>query len=195
MTHSTPYALRPVLLGETNVLKWVYGYLGRTGITGLALLITAALLWTLFALPLQQRIYEMRAQDAQTLTRTITPIIAARASSPVSDPLQHYYQSFPSTSGMTQQLVHLHQLAQQEGLTLADGRYHSEAMANSGLLRYQLTLPMKGNYPQVRRFLRRALNEFPTLALDRLRLERQSAADDMIEAQLNWVWYLRDAAS
>ena len=52
------------------------------------------------------------------------------------------------------------------------------------LLRYQITLPVKGSYISIRGFLRRVLNDIPSASLDGISLQRQNAGDEILEAQI-----------
>ncbi|HSD37736.1 MAG TPA: GspMb/PilO family protein [Rhodocyclaceae bacterium] len=50
--------------------------------------------------------------------------------------------------------------------------------------RLQITLPVKADYPSLRRFLYSLLTEMPALSLDQLTIKRESATSAQVEAQL-----------
>ena len=62
------------------------------------------------------------------------------------------------------------------------------------LAEYRITLPLKGDYGQIRGFIAKTLNELPYVALESVRFERQKVNDPAIDAQLKLVLYLRRTA-
>jgi hypothetical protein len=60
----------------------------------------------------------------------------------------------------------------------------------AGLLRYQITLPVEGDYPALRRFLAEALNSDANLALDGLTLTRETVEETQLRAVLRFTLYL-----
>jgi hypothetical protein len=60
-------------------------------------------------------------------------------------------------------------------------------------MRYQINLPVTGNYPAVRAFVAEALEREPSLALDGMRLTRERMDSGEIEAELRFTLYLGGA--
>jgi hypothetical protein len=58
------------------------------------------------------------------------------------------------------------------------------------LTRYQILLPAKGTYPEVRRFLVQAGSEIPGLAVDGISFQRQQIGDSALEAQIKLTLFL-----
>ena len=58
-------------------------------------------------------------------------------------------------------------------------------------MRYQIVLPVKGSYLQVRRFLAQAMRDTPGLALEGISFQRQEGDAPVLEAQLRLTVYLR----
>lgn len=75
------------------------------------------------------------------------------------------------------------------GLTLHNGSYHLVYAKDSGLGQYQVVLPIEGAYPAVRDFLDKALAQ-PALALDSLKLSRDSVEDDTLKAEVHVTLFL-----
>ena len=57
--------------------------------------------------------------------------------------------------------------------------------------RYQVTLPLRGSYAQVRQFVAAVMNEMPVVSLDDLKFEKQQIGDSAIEAQIRLTLFLR----
>jgi hypothetical protein len=171
------------------------GYLGRTGAAGSLLLAISVSLWLGAILPLQHRITALSEQEDNTVSLLPQPPPdQATIAKDRKDRLAKFYREFPSLRGYAPRLAHLYNAAQREGLVLSDGSYHAVGNSQGRLTRYEITLPIKGNYVQVRHFLRRVLNEFPTMALNRLTLQRASIGVSQVEAEIQLVWYLEDKA-
>jgi hypothetical protein len=65
-------------------------------------------------------------------------------------------------------------------------------MQTSGprMARYEIKLPVSGNYAQIRSFLQNALAEIPVLSLDEVKFKRERASDASVQADLRLTLYL-----
>lgn len=81
--------------------------------------------------------------------------------------------------------------ADKEGLELPKGEYRLVRGLQGQIATFQAVFPIRGTYPQLRRFIAVVLNEFPFVSLDDLRLEKQRAADPAIDSQVKLTVYLR----
>jgi len=61
-------------------------------------------------------------------------------------------------------------------------------------MRYQVVLPVKGSYPQVKRFLAQAMHDTPGLALDAISMQRDQGGSPALEVQLRFTVFMRSAA-
>ena len=57
-----------------------------------------------------------------------------------------------------------------------------------------MVLPVKGSYPQVKRFLAQAMRDTPGLALDSISLQRDQGGAQALEVQLRFTVFMRTAA-
>jgi len=60
-----------------------------------------------------------------------------------------------------------------------------------GPIAYRITLPIRGNYAQIRTFLDAVLREMPLASVDALRFERKKSADAQLDAQLRLTLHFR----
>ena len=104
--------------------------------------------------------------------------------------LAEYYKFFPPARSAPQWLEKLVALAESRGLTLDQGEYQAAPDKVGRLVRFQMTLPLKGGYPQIRRFLAAMPDELPVMALETVQFERQNITDPEVEARLKLVLYL-----
>lgn len=104
--------------------------------------------------------------------------------------LAEYYGFFPPVRSAPQWLEKLVALAGSRGLSLDQGEYQVDQDKVGRLVRFQMTLPLRGEYPQIRRFLADLRSELPVVALEKVQFERHSIADPQVEARVRLVLYL-----
>jgi len=83
------------------------------------------------------------------------------------------------------------QHASDHGLQLNDGLYTVTREAQGQLVCFQVTLPLQGSYPQVRRFLAMLLKEEPGLALLDVQFHRAKISDAGLDAVVRLSYYMR----
>jgi len=87
-------------------------------------------------------------------------------------------------------LRRLHLNAEDQGLVLLQAEYRPVPDSEGKLVRYQILLPAKGTYPEIRRFLSQASRELPGLAIDGINFQRQQIGDAVLEAQIKLTLFL-----
>ncbi len=75
--------------------------------------------------------------------------------------------------------------AQSHGIELEQGEYKVTRDKEGGLVRFQMTFPVKGNYPQIRKYLTALKADIPTLSLQQVQFKRQKVGDAMVEANID----------
>lgn len=104
--------------------------------------------------------------------------------------LAEFYRVFPQERNSPQWLGKLVALAEKNGLSLNEGEYRAVRDKGGRLMRLQITLPVKGDYSQIRRFLSALPRETPVIALENVQFARRSIADATVEAQIRLALYL-----
>jgi hypothetical protein len=160
--------------------------LGAPGVVGIGLLLACAAMYVSTQRPLEARIAaERMALDGRD----------AR-SSPDGSPLtpeaglEAFYRFFATGISAERQLERLFALAQKHRLELMQGSYRYNRAPGEKLARYEVTLPVKGTYAQIRRFLAAALNDIPVAALDRIAFERKHARENQVEASIRFTLFV-----
>jgi len=166
--------------------------LGLPGVTGIALLVFACALYASALRPLQQQVSELRdeaaqLQSKQKLNGTL------RISSP-DEQLEHFYNFFPATQSTPDWLGKIHTAAKDNGVELASGEYKLERGSGDKLARYQIVLPLKGSYQQIRGFIAKVLELVPAAALNEISLQRDSVGNSQLEARIRLTLYLGGTA-
>lgn len=154
--------------------------LGRPGVVAIGIALFAAMGWLSAVAPLESRreSAEKRLAELQSAAR---PGTHARGQGDTG--LERFYAFFRGHSA-ADRLEAVHALAREAGLQLKQGSYRFSAGQGERLARYEMTLPVRGSYAQIRRFLARLLNEVPVASLDQVAFEKKRADDPHVEAQL-----------
>lgn len=176
-----------------NILMWHAHQwarrLGRTGLAGLLMIAVAVLIQFAHTLPLQA---ETIALDSRLLS-----LQAAAKRGVVTQPLTVAASGFtdrlPPTTAASAVIGQLEQLARAHGIQLLRGQYAQTPVAGTSLLRWQLTLPVQAQYPNIMAFIAASLQAQPTLALDELKLKRDTINTAVLDADVRFNLYLRES--
>lgn len=162
--------------------------LGRTGLAGLLVLAVAVLVHFGRTVPLV-------AETAALETRLIHLQADAKRAVPrvVSVPASGFIDTLPATTAAATVIGQLEQLARAHNLQLLRGQYTQSPVAGTSLLRWQLSLPIKADYPRLIAFIAASLQAEPTLALDELKVKRETIETPMLDADLRFNLYLRES--
>jgi hypothetical protein len=165
--------------------------LGAPGIAGIGVLAACAAMYASTQRPLEARVAAGRAALESRAERA-----AAGGGAPLSPEagLEAFYRFFATGVGAERQLDRLFALARSHQLELLQGSYRYNRAPGEKLARYEVTLPVKGTYAQIRRFLAAVLNEIPVASLDRIAFERKRAADTQVEASIRFTLFLQEGA-
>ncbi len=176
-----------------NTLMWHLHqwarHLGRTGLAGLLLLIVATLIQFAHTMPLQAETVTLQARlvSMQANAKRVMP-------SAVNVPASGFIDRLPETTAASAVIGQLEQIARAHGLRLLRGQYAQTPVSGTSLLRWQLSLPIKAEYPKIISFIAASLQALPTLALDELKLKRETIESSTLDADLRFNLYLRESA-
>jgi hypothetical protein len=98
---------------------------------------------------------------------------------------------YPEEVALNSTLAQLLDLAQQHGLGPLTGDYRLTVAKEGPLMQYVLTLPLKGDYPALRRFVAALRAEHPGVAIDDLALRRDALGSTTLEMQLRLIVFAR----
>jgi hypothetical protein len=170
--------------------NWVEG-LGWPGIAGLALCVFSGVL---AATAISARVGELDALQAEVEELQARYLMTGSArpggASTREEQLQSFYGFFPPLATLPDWLERIYAAAEKNGVALEIGEYRLVQERGWRLARYQLTLPVKGSYRQVRGFVAQVLTEVPAAALDEIGFRRDAAASDRIDVRLRLTLYM-----
>jgi hypothetical protein len=159
---------------------------GTAGLTGIGVLVAAAVAAIALLLPAHQSVLALR--DQLTKAGHATPATAKPEQSP-----QQFAASLPTREQIPALLGVVLVQAADAGIVLEQGRYTFSPATSNRLARYTFEFPVKANYGNIRTFIDKSLAALPALGLDKLHVERKNVGDTVVSADVGFVIYLRGA--
>ena len=165
--------------------------LGRPGVLAIGILVVLPPFYFSAVVPAQERLEEARRSTLQLRKQVL---LAGKRQDGIrrtpGEQLAEFYRNFPEERDTPQWLERLAALAESNGLSLNEGEYKATRDKVGRLMRLQMTLPVKGEYAQIRGFLTALSAAIPAIALENVQFARQNVADSTVEAQIRLVLYL-----
>jgi hypothetical protein len=162
--------------------------LGRAGGFGLALLFGAAVFYFSAVRPAQEDFGAMQRRFARAERLAPNP----RASA-TSSPMEQFIEFFPPLDSAPRWLKSVYSIAEREKLELLQGTYRVSEDPALMIARYRISLPVRGSYLQIRRFIAGTLDQVPIASLEGVVFQREKVSDGAVEANVTFTLHLRAA--
>ena len=176
-----------------NRLIWIASrwmkQLGLPGIAGIALVT--------FSLAGYGSIIFVEHSRLEQLTRDLA---AARLDSARQNPeqepdssatqLQTFYAFFPVRQQAPKVFSAIYSASHDESVNLSQGEYKYSLGKSGRVGIYQINLPVKGSYVQIRKFIVKVLNTVPSAALEEVSFRREIIGRGDLEAKIRFSIYL-----
>ncbi len=175
-----------MLVRAVPQLKYQLMRVGPAGLSGIAVMLAAAVAAVVLLLPAHQSVLALR--DELTKAGHAMPITAKPQQSP-----QQFAASLPTREEIPAILGVVLVQATDAGIELPQGRYTYSPATSNRLARYTFEFPVKGEYGNVRNFIDKSLAAVPALGLDKLHVERKTVGDTLVSAEVGFVIYMRGA--
>jgi len=107
-----------------------------------------------------------------------------------ADQLIEFYRIFPAEKNLLPWVEKVFALAQSQGIRLDQGEYKVTRDKVGKLVRFEMTLPVRSTYPQIRKYLDILHKEIPIMATEHLQFERQKVNDSEVEATIKLALYV-----
>ncbi|MFZ4538058.1 hypothetical protein [Propionivibrio sp.] len=170
--------------------------LGWQGISGLFLTLAALAYAITILLPASARTDQLDKQITQASARLKQGELESVTHKPTTpgEQLLAFYEEFPQGASVPDWLGKIYAIAEELQLSLDAGEY-SLTRADSGRLdKFRIAFPVKGTYPQLRKFISASLSTAPALALDGIYLKRDNVGEGTVEARIVFLLYLEKGA-
>lgn len=168
-------------------LRWQIGRLGVPGKIGIGFLVVSAIYFFSAVAPQETALQQLK-ERAETLQ-----IQAQKPSSGDADAgkkmtgdqaLQAFYDFFPMIDSSPFWIRELVRIAKKQNVELSSSEYRLINEQDARLARYEMVLPVRGNYAQIRAFIADALEAVPAMAISAIAIKREAVSSDRLELRL-----------
>ncbi|MER0203093.1 hypothetical protein C8R26_11565 [Nitrosomonas oligotropha] len=175
-------------------LRWQAGRLGTIGKIGLGLIVVAGIYFFSAVLPQDSDLQKLKERaetlQLQELAKQSPGEMESGKKLNSDQALQVFYDYFPRIDSSPFWIRELVQLAKKHGVDLSSSEYRLMNESDARLARYEMILPVKGRYPQIRAFMAEALVKVPAMAISAIALKRENITSDKLEVRLEINLYL-----
>ena len=184
-------------------MRQIVKKLGLFGLLGLAILLGCGLFYASKIMPIYNQILQnnenLQLVKLSNNEQNKLPIPINNAPQQVTkDDIAAFYARFPNGASLPKWLSLINETAVKQGLRLNRGDYKltqikaSPINSKSGQLsRYEILLPVTGQYSQIRQFIAQVLYELPALALSEMQIKRENTLTPTVDARLVFVLMLQ----
>jgi Tfp pilus assembly protein PilO len=178
----------------TSLLK----KLGSWGIVGMVLS-AFSIIFYLTKIPELTTLTQATQTKLQAITvkTKIDPEVEITAKQEVLQDIDTFYDRFPSAVKLPETLSKINKLASNQNLALNNGDYkfnkikQTTSLKQHTLTKYEIVLPVTGQYPKIRIFIENVLDNIPALALADIQLTRENTLSTGIEAKLVFILFVK----
>ncbi len=192
LTHVLGSALGRALLQSPLLARrrWLKQF-GWPGVVGIGLLVMCVAMYFSAIQPAEANLEEAR-RNAISLQEQVKLAANGLRHSQLTpaEQLAEFYRAFPDEKNLQPWLEKIFVVAQSSGIRLDQGEYKATRDKVGRLMRFQVTLPIRSEYPQIRRFLTGLRSEIPIIAVEHLEFERQRIGEPVVEAKIILALYL-----
>ncbi len=178
--------------GLIDQLRREVGRLGGAGVVGIGLIV--------FAMTFYFSAYRPPASTSRTERRSTATAgaaahgrVAHRPRGRAGGAARDLLCVLPNEASTPQWLARIYAAAAAKGLALESGEYKLEHKVGERLARYEILLPVKGSYAQIRGFVAEVLATVPAAVLEEVNLRRESIQSPRLDARVRFALYLGGA--
>ncbi len=178
-------------------IRWQAEQLGMPGKIGLGLFVFSAVFFVAAVLPRQAESNALMLKaEAMRARLKVEPVAheaeGARPKMYGSQALKVFYAFFPNADSTPFWIGEVVQAAAKHGVEISGTEYRMDREKEVKLARYEMVLPIRGQYPHVRGFVADALRAVPAMALVDVTIKRESVESELLEANLKFNLYLSE---
>jgi hypothetical protein len=181
-------------------LRWQMERLGVPGKIGFGLIIFSAVFFIAAVLPRHAEssalIVKAEAMQAQRKAEPaqVAPVrgVVTRKAVHGSQGLQLFYEFFPKVDSTPFWINEVVQSATEHAVEIDGTEYRMVREKDVKLARYEMLVPVRGRYAQVRGFIADALRSVPPMALVDVAIKREGVESELLDANLKFNLYLSE---
>lgn len=192
--------ISPQPFAKTMATRWArrrgLSLIGWPGIVGIGLLSICPAFYFSAIVPLQEKLAAagngVAALEQQNMNSGREQGAGQRTP---EEQLEDFYRMFPPDRKMPEYLAKIFSVAQTQNISLKQGEYRVTRNKEGNLASFQMTFPVKGEYPQIRKYLAALLADIPAMSLQQVQFKRQRVGDSLVEANIRLVIYFMEQKS
>jgi hypothetical protein len=162
--------------------------LGWQGPLGLLLLFISTFYFFMFTTPKASYVKQLHLDIGNI--KTSSKVYAKDHNIAQFDVVKDFYRLLPAQHETNNKISVILNAATNAGLSLEKVEY-DQPLTRSPIAQYQIKLPIKGSYVQIRQFVSEVLNNLPTIALDDISMRRDDITSDVLQARIQFTLYLK----
>ena len=151
----------------------------------------AVIVWTLLIGAQERQLVHVRKLAVAASAQGNSARLAPMADPAGTDSLQAFERSLASDAGARHLMQRIWSDAARAGVRVSKVDYRTELDLAGGFSRLQISMPLGGTYPAMKKFIFGLMGTFPMLSLDKLDIKRESASQPDIEATLHMTLLVR----
>jgi hypothetical protein len=184
---------RGFLINAWPRVRWQTARLGNAGKIGFGLLVFSAVFFFAAVLPRHAESSALMGKvEAMQMRLRAEPMPAAGRKIQGDQALQAFYAFFPHIDSSPFWIKEMVQVAATTNVQISGSEYRMVREKGWKLARYEMMLPVRGRYPQVRAFIADALRAVPAMALVDVAIKREGVESELLEASLKFNLYLSE---
>ena len=183
---------------------WLLGRFAKTlglwGLLGIIIILGSSIFYVVSFLPASEQLLEAQNElqnkleythkNGQENSQKEIPAQVAPTQTSLQE-IAEFYKQFPAGASLPKWLRLIDTTALKRHLILNHGDYKLTQSKQGQLQRYEIVLPVSGNYIQIRQFIADVLQQLPALALSDLQIKRDNVMSPIVEARLVFVLFLQ----
>ncbi len=178
-------------------LRWQLARLGTAGKIGVGLCVVAGIFFLGAVLPAkkERKMLEERAEtlQLQAKERLLSGEVSAVEKQLTNDQaLQAFYEFFPRFDSSPYWIRELIRAAQKQGVEINSSDFKLTLERDWRLSRYEIIMPVRGRYSQIRGFMADALEAVPNMAITGFVIKRDNIQSTQLEMRLEISLYLNE---
>ncbi|SFE58936.1 hypothetical protein SAMN05428977_102141 [Nitrosomonas sp. Nm166] len=175
-------------------LRWHIGRLGTIGKIGVGLLVATSIYFFSAVLPQESVLEKLKERaeilQVQALSKQAPADSEAGRKMSGDQALQAFYDFFPRIDSSPFWIRELVRIAKKQNVELSSSEYRLVNESDARLARYEMILPVRGSYPQIRAFIADALEVIPAIAISAIAIKRENITSEKLEVRLEVNLYL-----
>ena len=178
-------------------LRWQLARLGTAGKIGVGLCVVAGIFFLGAVLPAkkERKMLEERAEtlQLQAKERLLSGEVSAVEKQLTNDQaLQAFYEFFPRFDSSPYWIRELIRAAEKQGVEINSSDFKLTLERDWRLSRYEIIMPVRGRYSQIRGFMADALEAVPNMAITGFAIKRDNIQSTQLEMRLEISLYLNE---